>query len=71
VALRDAILAAGVPMVEVHLSNIYRREEFRHTSVIRDIAAGQVTGFGAFSYLLGMQAALHVLNAADRRGARR
>ncbi len=59
--LRDAILAADIPTVEVHLSNIHRREEFRHQSLIADVAVGQVTGFGAYSYLLGMQAALHVL----------
>lgn len=61
VGLRDAILAANIPAVEVHLSNIYRREEFRHQSLIADVAAGQITGFGAFSYLLGIQAALHLL----------
>ena len=61
VGLRDAILAADIPAVEVHLSNIYRREQFRHQSLIADIAVGQITGFGAFSYLLGIQAALHLL----------
>jgi len=61
VGLRDAILAANIPAVEVHLSNIYRREEFRHQSLIADVVAGQITGFGAFSYLLGIQAALHLL----------
>lgn len=61
VGLRDAILAADIPAVEVHLSNIYRREEFRHQSLIADVAAGQITGFGPFSYLLGIQAALHLL----------
>ena len=61
VGLRDAILAAEIPAVEVHLSNIYRREEFRHQSLIADVAVGQITGFGPFSYLLGIQAALHLL----------
>lgn len=61
VGLRDAIIAAAIPTVEVHLSNIYSREEFRHRSLIADVAAGQVTGFGAFSYRLGMEAALHLL----------
>jgi 3-dehydroquinate dehydratase-2 len=61
VGLRDAILAANAQAVEVHLSNIYRREEFRHQSLIADVVAGQITGFGAFSYLLGIQAALHLL----------
>jgi len=61
VGLRDAILASDIPAVEVHLSNIYRREGFRHQSLIADVVAGQITGFGAFGYLLGMQAALHLL----------
>jgi 3-dehydroquinate dehydratase-2 len=61
VGLRDAILAAAIPAVEVHLSNIHRREAFRHQSLISDVVAGQITGFGAFSYVLGMQAALHLL----------
>jgi 3-dehydroquinate dehydratase-2 len=63
VGLRDAILAANIPTVEVHLSNIYQREEFRRTSLIADVAAGQITGFGTFSYLLGIQAALHLLES--------
>lgn len=62
VGLRDAIVAADILTVEVHLSNIYRREEFRHHSVIADVAAGQITGFGAFSYRLGLEAALHLLD---------
>ena len=61
VGLRDAISAAGIPAVEVHLSNIYRREDFRHQSLIAGVAVGQITGFGALSYLLGCQAALDVL----------
>lgn len=68
VALRDAIVAADIPTVEVHLSNIYRREEFRHQSLIADVAVGQITGFGAFSYLLGMQAALHLLEKRKSSG---
>ncbi|MBZ0169204.1 3-dehydroquinate dehydratase [Candidatus Methylomirabilis lanthanidiphila] len=62
IGLRDAIIAAAIPTVEVHLSNIYRREEFRHRSLIADVAAGQITGFGAFSYRLGIEAALHLLD---------
>lgn len=61
VGLRDAIVAAAIPTVEVHLSNIYRREEFRHCSLIADVAVGQIAGFGALSYLLGLEAALHLL----------
>lgn len=56
VALRDAIAAAGVPAVEVHLSNVYKREPFRHHSFIAPVAAGQITGFGAEGYRLALQA---------------
>ncbi len=56
VAIRDAIAAVNIPTVEVHLSNIYRREEFRHHSYIAPIAIGQISGFGAESYRLGLQA---------------
>ena len=61
VAIRDAIAASGVPAVEVHLSNIYAREEFRHTSLIAPVAKGQVSGFGKTSYLLGLEAAIELV----------
>ena len=61
VALRDAIASVKIPTVEVHLSNIYRREEFRHHSYIAPLAIGQISGFGAKSYLLGLQALIHHL----------
>jgi len=62
VALRDAISAVGLPVVEVHLSNIYRREEFRHHSFIAPVAVGQVAGFGAYSYVLGLYGLLQEID---------
>ncbi|MBI2875665.1 MAG: type II 3-dehydroquinate dehydratase [Candidatus Tectomicrobia bacterium] len=61
VAIRDALLAVSLPTVEVHLSNVHRREEFRHRSLVVDVAAGQVMGFGLHSYLLGLRAALALI----------
>ena len=66
VALRDAIASTGIPAVEVHLSNIYRREQFRQHSYVSGVAVGQITGFGAESYLLGVRAAVQAVRNTAR-----
>lgn len=60
VAIRDAIASVDVPVVEVHLSNIYAREQFRHHSLISPVCAGVVSGFGVASYLLGLDALIAI-----------
>ena len=68
VAIRDAVSAVKVPVVEVHLSNIYARETFRRESLIAPVAAGQISGFGAKGYELGLLAAIHLAGSKRKKG---
>ncbi len=62
IAIHDAIKACGLPVVEIHLSHIFRREDFRHTSIISSACVGQISGFGGYSYILGFYALVNVLS---------
>ncbi len=65
IALRDALLAVGIPFIELHISNTFAREDFRKQSYFSDIAAGCLFGFGAYSYEMALQAASKQLDAAE------
>lgn len=62
IALRDAVRAIGIPVIEVHLSNVYAREEFRHVSMISAVCTGKITGFGWRSYVLGLRVLIELLS---------
>jgi len=62
IALRDALLLLTCPIVEIHLSNIYKREAFRHTSLLADIVTGQITGFGHYGYQMALSAIVNMIN---------
>ncbi len=65
VAIRDALLLLDIPMVEIHLSNVYKREPFRHHSYMRDVVTGQITGFGVYGYTMALEAIANILQAPE------
>ena len=66
IAIRDAIAAVNLPVIEVHISNVYRREEFRHKSLIAPVCAGSIVGFGAFGYHLALMGILQIVEQIQK-----
>jgi 3-dehydroquinate dehydratase-2 len=63
IAIRDAVLLLNIPVIEIHLSNIYKRESFRHKSLLRDVVTGQIAGFGMYGYMMAIDAVKNILDA--------
>lgn len=67
IAIRDAIASVGLPTVEIHMTNIYKREDFRHNSFIAPVCIGQISGFGSNSYKLGLNGLVNYLSLTNKR----
>jgi 3-dehydroquinate dehydratase II len=67
IAIRDALLLLDIPIIELHISNIYKREPFRHTSMISDVATAIISGFGAYGYLMALEAIIRMLRSDTQR----
>ncbi|MBC2715539.1 MAG: type II 3-dehydroquinate dehydratase [Desulfobacteraceae bacterium] len=63
IAIRDAVLLLDIPVVEIHLSNIYKRESFRHKSILCDVVTGQIAGFGMYGYIMALDAIINIMKA--------
>lgn len=65
IAIRDAILILNIPVIEIHLSNIYKREPFRHKSMLSDVVTGQIAGFGVYGYIMALDAVCQILKKTE------